>query len=309
MTSPAKNSGKRGIRRYSYDGIEGWQVRYMRDGALFQQIFRDKAYGGEAAALTVAEEFHTRLLSYFPPITRREWAEMRRANSREVVGVSRVVKKVKGHEYPAWEARWTQEPGKHRNKRFYVGMYGEEEAKRLAIEVRKAAVAALGDGFLAGYDGDLVWIVPPDEIAIAANVDTEGDSEGAIALREHRLRERSRELREAKIRAFIEEHGSVFCELCGFDFERFYGALGSGLIEVHHTKAIADYEKEAVTELSDLILVCSNCHYVIHRDKHYERNHRQLMQVVALKKTAKLEKKPNQSLKTTTMAVASDPKP
>jgi hypothetical protein len=58
--------------------------------------------------------------------------------------------------------------------------------------------------------------------------------------------------------------------------------LGNGLIEVHHTRAIADYEDGATTELTDLILVCSNCHYVIHRDRHYERNYRQLQEVVAL---------------------------
>jgi predicted HNH restriction endonuclease len=146
-------------------------------------------------------------------------------------------------------------------------------------------VAELGDESSASYSHDIVWIVPSDEVAIAANLDLVSDTEGAITLREHRARERSRELRAAKIEAFKAQHGEVYCEVCGFDFERFYGALGSGLIEVHHTKAIADYREGDATEITDLILVCSNCHYVIHRDCNYERNYRQLREVLALRKT------------------------
>lgn len=287
MPIPIKNSGKRGIRRYEYDGVIGWQVRYFREKVLFQKVFSDKACGGEAGALAAAEAFHAQLVSYFPPMLRRDFVNQRRSNSKEVVGVSRVIRKERRGEreysYPAWQARWTNKDGKHANKTFYVSKYGEEEAKRLAEELRQQKVAEFGDEPVTSYGGDLVWIVPPDELAIAANLDLESDDEGAVLLKEHRARERSRELRAAKIAEFKGKHGAIFCEVCGFDFERFYGALGAGLIEVHHTKAIADYREGDITELSDLILVCSNCHYVIHRDRHYERNYAQLRNVVDLR--------------------------
>jgi hypothetical protein len=304
-----KNSGKRGIRRYEYDGVFGWQVRYFREGAQFQKIFSDKAHGGEASALAAAEAFHAQLVSYFPPALRREHMDRRRANSKEVVGVSRVMKKVtsrsKHYEYPAWQARWTTKDGKHANKSFYVSTHGEEGARLLAEELRRAKLAEHGDESSADYTDEFVWIVAPEEISIAANLDLESDAEGALALREHRSRERSRELRASKIEAFRAAHGSIFCEICGFDFERSYGALGSGLIEVHHTKAIADYQEGDVTVLADLILVCSNCHYVIHRDWNYERNYRQIREVVALQKSlqpsSRQKKRANQSLEPTTL--------
>jgi hypothetical protein len=282
-----KNSGKRGIRRYEYDGVKGWQARYFREGARFQKIFSDKAHGGEEAARAAAQAFHSQLVSYFPPMSRQEYANTRRSNSKEVVGVSRIMRKVtsrgRHYEYPAWQARWTTKEGKHANKSFYVSTYGEEGAKKRAEELRQQKLQELGDESVADYSDDIVWIVPPEEISIAANLDVEGESEGAVSLREHRARERSRELRAAKISAFRKQHGAIFCECCRFDFESFYGALGAGLIEVHHTKAISDYRDGDTTTLDDLILVCSNCHYVIHRDHHYERNYRQLREVMALR--------------------------
>ncbi len=290
MNPRIKNSGKRGIRRYEYDGVVGWQVRYFREKVLFQKVFSDKIHGGEAQALAAAEAFHKQLVTYFPPMLRREWVNQRRTNSKEVVGVSRVMKKIsrgtKRYEYPVWQARWTTREGKHANKSFYVSEHGEDGARKLAEELRRQKVEEFGDDFSVQYSDDIVWVVPPEEISIAANLDLDSDFEGALALREHRARERSRELRAAKIEAFRSEHGCVFCEICHFDFERTYGALGAGLIEVHHTTAIADYQDGRVTELSDLILVCSNCHYVIHRDRHYERNYRQLREVVALRHSA-----------------------
>lgn len=286
MDSRLKNSGKRGIRRYEYDGTAGWQVRYSREKVRFQKIFFDSLYGGEAGALVAAEAYHAQLVSYFPPMLRREYVNQRRINSKDVVGVSRVMRKVKRgakeYQYPAWQARWTTKDGKHANKTFHVSTYGEDEAKKLAEELRRQKVAEFGDELSANYSSEVVWIVPPEEIAVAANVDLEADFEGALALKQHRMRERSRELRAAKIQAFRTIHGSIHCEVCGFNFEQTYGALGNGLIEVHHTRAIADYDAGAITELTDLILVCSNCHYVIHRDRHYERNYRQLREVAAL---------------------------
>lgn len=307
MDSRLKNSGRKGIRRHEYEGVHGWFVRYMREGALFRKVFSDRDYGGEEGSLAAAEEFHKQLISYFPPKTRKEHSEQRRKNSRDIIGVSRITKATKGHKYDFWQATWTDAKlGKCRNKAFSINKYGEDEARRLAIETRQRHLDELAEQSVYTYDEDLVWLIPPEEISIGANIDTESDTEGALALKEHRMRERSRELRNAKIREFLESHGRLYCEICNFDFEETYGALGAGLIEVHHTKAIADYQREDVTLLEDLMLVCSNCHYVIHRDEHYERNFRQILKVTALTKNLSGEKKAGRTVRTKRQVVATD---
>lgn len=73
--------------------------------------------------------------------------------------------------------------------------------------------------------------------------------------------ERNKENREAAIRA----HG-MKCQCCGFDFEKTYGEIGKGFIEVHHVVPLS-YLGEAVTinPHTDLVCLCSNCHRMIHR--------------------------------------------
>jgi predicted HNH restriction endonuclease len=86
------------------------------------------------------------------------------------------------------------------------------------------------------------------------------------ALRRHRHREQS--LRRAKLRAVLGECRKLLCEVpgCGFDFSARYGALGKEFAEVHHLQPLADGDRPRVTTLSDLAVVCSNCHSMIHRD-------------------------------------------
>ena len=63
----------------------------------------------------------------------------------------------------------------------------------------------------------------------------------------------------------IELHGST-CAVCGFDFEKTYGDLGRGFIEVHHLNPLGESEEEAaVNPATDLIPLCANCHRMIHR--------------------------------------------
>lgn len=86
-------------------------------------------------------------------------------------------------------------------------------------------------------------------------------------LRHHRTRERG--LREAKIAdvSSRSKDGRLRCEIkgCGFDFEERFGELGRGYIQVHHLGALARRRGARVTTLDQLILVCANCHAMIHR--------------------------------------------
>ncbi|HHQ8912124.1 TPA: HNH endonuclease [Bacillus cereus] len=104
------------------------------------------------------------------------------------------------------------------------------------------------------------------------NVDlTEDDAgfpEGKRRLRIHIYKERnSKVIRLAKER-FMEAHGGrLFCEICEFDYSEKYGEIGDGYIEGHHTIPISQLEEGSVTRVEDIVLVCANCHRMLHRKR------------------------------------------
>lgn len=88
-----------------------------------------------------------------------------------------------------------------------------------------------------------------------------------IGLRSHRTREtrlRHAKLREARSRS---PDGRLRCEVpgCGFDFEDTYGPIGIGYAQVHHRRPLADASKPVTTRLEDLVVICANCHAMVHR--------------------------------------------
>ena len=68
-------------------------------------------------------------------------------------------------------------------------------------------------------------------------------------------------------KAAIKIHGTR-CMACGFDFEKVYGERGKDYIEVHHVVPLADRDEIVdIDPAKDLIVVCANCHRMIHRKK------------------------------------------
>ncbi len=56
------------------------------------------------------------------------------------------------------------------------------------------------------------------------------------------------------------------CLVCGRDFEATYGEMGKGFIHVHHLTPISTIGKEYELNVdTDLVPVCPNCHYMLHR--------------------------------------------
>lgn len=94
-------------------------------------------------------------------------------------------------------------------------------------------------------------------------LDSVGD-ENQRKLVSHLRRERSAGLRNKKIKSVISEKHELKCEVCDFNFEIAYGELGKGFAEVHHIKPLSTLG-ETKTKLSDLAVLCSNCHRMIHR--------------------------------------------
>lgn len=100
----------------------------------------------------------------------------------------------------------------------------------------------------------------------------ENISEGRILERKTKVRERSSQLRAAAIEHFT-HNGTIICDCCGFEFNRFYGDYGiHSCIEIHHMTPIFLYEEENINTtidkaLKNLLPVCPNCHRVIHKNR------------------------------------------
>lgn len=105
-----------------------------------------------------------------------------------------------------------------------------------------------------------------------------GVVEGERLIREHCRRERSSLLIERKKAAFAAQRQRLFCEICDFKFDTYYPPeLGNDFIEVHHLRPLSSIVAARVTTLDELMLVCSNCHQMIHRTKDIDSNLRLLL--------------------------------
>lgn len=126
------------------------------------------------------------------------------------------------------------------------------------------------DGRLANLAADAEAIrqavIGADETVLAKlpPVEPYEGEEGGVIMRLHKRYERDPKLVREKRKAAAAA-GLLACEVCGFDFEKAYGALGAGYIEVHHTKPVHTLKPGTKTKLADLILLCANCHRMAHR--------------------------------------------
>lgn len=97
-------------------------------------------------------------------------------------------------------------------------------------------------------------------------VDQEEDveaEEGRLLYRRHAFRERDSRLNRRKKEQVLAATGRLECEVCGFEFEEYYGEYGKGFAEAHHTRPLSNGSRK--TRLDDLAIVCSNCHRMLHR--------------------------------------------
>ncbi|RYZ22520.1 MAG: hypothetical protein EOO16_08845 [Chitinophagaceae bacterium] len=87
-----------------------------------------------------------------------------------------------------------------------------------------------------------------------------GVTEGRLRLIKHLARERNMEIVKRKKEEALAA-GNLICEVCAFSFYDIYGAH---YIECHHLTPISEGGVRE-TKLSDLALVCSNCHRMLHK--------------------------------------------
>ena len=110
----------------------------------------------------------------------------------------------------------------------------------------------------------ILFINKPEKLTKTTLLAEKHFSEGGIRLAYHKQRERS-----AKLVFLKKQKGFLSCDVCGFDFLKFYGKHGENFIECHHNKPLSEMMPNNKTSLSDLSLVCANCHRMIHRKKEY----------------------------------------
>lgn len=91
--------------------------------------------------------------------------------------------------------------------------------------------------------------------------------EGREKYRLHRSLERDptivRKAKEERLRRV----GELRCEACDFSFRQVYGDMGTKFIEAHHIVPVSEIRGKTKTKISDLALVCANCHRMLHRAK------------------------------------------
>ena len=128
---------------------------------------------------------------------------------------------------------------------------------------------------------DLVWLVQDfhlfvhrqilglykineEEIKVAVEVEPTA-IEGSSKLATHMRYERNSSLIKKIKQHAIRENKMLNCEVCGLSFLNTYGEVGRGFIEAHHINPLSEREGECVTKKEDIVLICSNCHKMLHR--------------------------------------------
>lgn len=91
--------------------------------------------------------------------------------------------------------------------------------------------------------------------------------EGKQELRSHLKRERNSTVTKKAKERYYKKHKKYECMLCGFDFQKEYGEL---YIECHHIIPISELNEGEKTNINDILLVCANCHRMLHRKKDWK---------------------------------------
>lgn len=132
---------------------------------------------------------------------------------------------------------------------------------------RELYIKAYGDDPWAAREVTIENI--PDTVVqqLQDKEEDEAFPEGKEKYRLHHSKERNAKLVALKKKKAMDINPLLPCEICQTSFKEKYGEVGNGFIEAHHITPISDLTEETETRLEDLILVCSNCHKIIHRKR------------------------------------------
>lgn len=165
---------------------------------------------------------------------------------------------------------WVEDSGRTGRKSYWCipfeGWHQDyNESKNFVWKLRDELVQAIDSLFEKNIDMELPLEKSSDELTSTVLVPVKEGKKTLIYTTKY---ERSRQNRDAAIRARLKKGLRLCCEACGFDFEKIYGERGKGFIEVHHNKPLHTLEDECeIDPEQDLNCLCSNCHRMIHREK------------------------------------------
>lgn len=150
------NSGYKGITRVKRRkrSSAGWQARVVFQGDLHQKFFADSTHGSRRESLAEAVDWRNEMERQLgKPRTERVVVGLSRRNKTGIIGV---VKSRKPSQRPGYgkrksrvyEVTWRPEPGVTRRTSISIEKYGEEEALRLARQIRQQAEREMYGGTL-----------------------------------------------------------------------------------------------------------------------------------------------------------------
>jgi len=128
---------------------------------------------------------------------------------------------------------------------------------------KKADIFISIDGIGKGHWG--LRDFEPNTTNVDVTEDDAGFPEGKKKLKQHICRERNAKVIYLAKKRYKEEYGQIICEICGFSFEQTYGNIGINFIEGHHILPVSEIPEGYRTKTEDIVLLCSNCHRMIHR--------------------------------------------
>jgi len=134
----------------------GWLVTIQRRGVIFRRQFSDGVLGGKTRALAAAKAYRDEIVAKYPPLSKREHAEIVKKNNKSgVVGVCRYCasetrQKPSAEKRWFWVASWVLPDGRAKRIKFSVKKYGEEDAFKLAVKARRGAVKRMAGNFDPG---------------------------------------------------------------------------------------------------------------------------------------------------------------
>lgn len=141
------------------NNIHAWRVSLRRHGKRHVKNFPDKRCGGKKSALSKATEYRDELLVKYPPLSRKEYCNVKRRNNKTgIVGVYKYRKtyKLKNgtiKESWYWEANWPDRDGDSISESFPVNRFGDELAKQKAINARDRGMQTVNGAFWAAERG------------------------------------------------------------------------------------------------------------------------------------------------------------
>lgn len=136
------------FRHFNQDGEDGgWRVsirrKYPAPAREYVKYFANAAHGGENAALVAAQSWRDEIVRRHPRTTKQDLAAlMRKHNTSGTPGVYRKIMRKKARNgsvrrHILWQAQSPAGVIPFRSRSFAVAKFGEDEARRLAIEARK----------------------------------------------------------------------------------------------------------------------------------------------------------------------------